>query len=69
MIVIDRFEGKYAILETDEGMIHIQKDALPSNAKEGDLLLKKDGRYFVDEEGTKRRIDQIKEKMDRLFRS
>ncbi len=35
---VDRFEGEYAILEQNSQWIHVRKDSLPPNVKEGDLL-------------------------------
>lgn len=37
--IIDRFEGRYAVVETDDGKMHnIDKSLLP-NAKEGDKII------------------------------
>ena len=38
MLVIDRFEGDYAVIETEEGTMSIHRGHLPSSAKEGDML-------------------------------
>jgi len=38
MLIIDRFEGDYAVVETSDGFINIPKKDLPRNAKEGDVL-------------------------------
>ncbi|KPU44140.1 hypothetical protein OXPF_23070 [Oxobacter pfennigii] len=38
-VIIDCFEGKFAICETDEKkMINIEKSRIPRDAKEGDVL-------------------------------
>lgn len=38
-VVIDRFEGKYAVCEKDDGSFeNIKKDIIPIEAKEGDVL-------------------------------
>lgn len=69
MIIIDRFEGQTAILETDCGMEEISISLLPSNAEESDVLKKNDdGTYFVDAEATKIRRAAIREKLSRLRR-
>ena len=38
MIVIDRFEGEFAVCEFDGEMISIPKSSLPASAKEGTAL-------------------------------
>ena len=38
MIIIDRFEEDLAVLETDDGMINVERSLLPENAAEGDVL-------------------------------
>ena len=47
MIVIDRFEGDYAVLETDDGMMNIHRGHLPSSAREGDALSYSNGGFSV----------------------
>ncbi|MBQ8961679.1 MAG: DUF3006 domain-containing protein [Ruminococcus sp.] len=47
MIVIDRFEGEYAVLETDEGMMNVHRGHLPSSAREGDALSYSNGGFSV----------------------
>ncbi len=38
-VIIDRFEGDYAVCEKeDREMIDIKRDCLPKEAKEGDVL-------------------------------
>lgn len=37
-MIIDRFEGEYAVVETDGGMINIERGRLPENAAEGDVI-------------------------------
>lgn len=38
--VIDRFEGKYAVIELEDGtMLNLEKVEIPKEAKEGDALL------------------------------
>jgi len=39
MLVIDRFEGDFAVVETSNGMINIPISDIPSDAKEGDVLI------------------------------
>ena len=37
-MIIDRFESGYAVVETDSGMINIERGKLPENAAEGDVI-------------------------------
>lgn len=40
MVVIDRFEGDFAVCEKeDRTMFNIKRNKLPNNAKEGDVLI------------------------------
>jgi hypothetical protein len=40
MLIIDRFEGEYAICECDDGnMIQIRRDLIAADAREGDVLI------------------------------
>lgn len=66
--VIDRFEGKYAVLENQQtlAMEQIPIASLPQACREGDLVAFQDNRWIhlpVDE-----RTKRIAEKMNRLFR-
>ena len=48
-MIIDRFEGEYAVIEQDIGkFINVNKDNLPINAKEGDVLIYENGIYKID---------------------
>lgn len=38
MIVIDRFEGEYALIEMNRRIFHIPKILIPKGAKEGDVI-------------------------------
>ena len=63
MIVIDRFEGDFAVIETDNGMINIPRSELPTVAKEGDTL-----RIVIDTDDTDLRKKRIDGMMDELFK-
>lgn len=68
-IIIDRFEGDYAVCERDDkSLINIERHNLPPDAKEGDYLIEnEDGSYYVDIEATENRKQQIRRKLDSLF--
>lgn len=39
-VVIDRFEGEYAVCEKEDGqVINIERSKLPESIKEGDILI------------------------------
>lgn len=61
-VIIDRFEGEYAIVEVEEGKFAVLSKVLVPNAKEGDVI-----KIMIDEEETKKRSDNIKNLMDDLF--
>ena len=55
MLIIDRFEGDHAIVETDSGVImNIPRSELPPSAKEGAAL-----RLVIDSEESRPRIDDM----------
>jgi len=65
-LVIDRFEGKYAILESQEKLpliFNFPRYLLPPEAKEGSVL-----RFNIDinNQETKKRRNKIIEKLNRL---
>lgn len=65
--IIDRFEENFAVLEKEEGgTVDVERHLLPG-AKKGDVIIEKDGKYFVDEKLTKERKAAIAEKVRRLL--
>jgi len=53
MLVVDRFEGDFAIVEKDgRDFIKVSRELLSDEIKEGDCLFEKDGKYFLDKEQT-----------------
>ncbi len=63
-IVIDRFEGEYAVLELEDGTFVTVPGALllPLDAKEGDVLS-----LCRDEEETQKRKSEAAELLKKLF--
>ncbi len=65
--IIDRFEGDFAVLESENGgTVDVLKSELP-DAREGDVITLENGFYKVDKEETQRRQELIAEKMRKLF--
>ena len=62
MLIIDRFEGDFAVIETSDGMVSIPISDIPPNSKEGDILL-----LTVDSDTSKQRKRRIDGLMNDLF--
>ena len=63
-LIIDRFEGDFAVCETEElEFIDIPKAVLPGGAKEGDMLT-----ISLDKEETESRKEKIEGLMNSLFK-
>jgi len=59
-VIIDRFEGDYAVCEKeDRTMVDISLVNVPSEAKEGDVLSITNGVVTIDVEKTKKRSREI----------
>lgn len=67
-VIIDRFEGKYAVCETEEKkMMNIDKNLLPSEAKEGDVLDIEGDSIRLDTEMTMKRKKDIRRLVDEIW--
>lgn len=61
-VIIDRFEGQYAICENQDGtMLDLEKVKIPYDAKEGDILRIDEKGIFIDKEATIKRKNKIEE--------
>jgi hypothetical protein len=61
-VIIDRFEGNYAVCEKeDRTMINIEKNKIPTEAKEGSVLSVTEDEIAIDEEDTISRKKDIGE--------
>lgn len=66
--IVDRFEGDYAILETENStLINVNKNDIIGEVKEGDILVKKDNNYYIDKEKTDNRNMEINDIMKGLW--
>ncbi len=61
-VIIDRFEGEYAVVEIDPTHFANLPKVLVKEAKEGDVI-----DILINKEETKKRKDKIKELMNDLF--
>ncbi len=67
-ISIDRFEGKIAVCEMENGeTMEIEKSRLPKGTKAGDVLVVDGETITIDPEETKRRKEQIEKLVNDLF--
>ena len=66
---IDKFEDDIVVLENRDTrqIVNINKDELPNDIKEGDILKKINGKYFIDKDLKQETADRIKKKMDDLW--
>ena len=67
--IIDRFEENIAVLEERKTgkTKNIEKNIIPENCKEGDILKCINGKYFLDIEKTRKVENEIKEKYNNLW--
>lgn len=61
-VIIDRFEGDYAVVEIAKGKLINMPKVLVPNAQEGDVI-----KIIIDKEKTKKRKEQVKELVNDLF--
>ncbi|KJS03720.1 MAG: hypothetical protein VR68_01115 [Peptococcaceae bacterium BRH_c4a] len=65
MLIIDRFEGEYALIEMNRRVFHIPKLLLPKGAKEGDVI---QIQITVDKEATEKLKESTEKMADSLFK-
>lgn len=65
--IIDRFEGALAVIEINNITIDVPRSKLPSNVKEGDVLIVENDTYTIDKNETDKRRREIQNLMDKLF--
>jgi hypothetical protein len=69
-MVIDRFEGDYVVCERDDRtMLNINKNKLPAEAKEGDVLIVDGDAISIDLMETSKRKEQANQLMEKLFKT
>lgn len=66
--IIDRFEGRFAVLEAENcETTGIERARLPQTASEGDVLVHEAGIWRVDAEETAARRERIRRKLSNLW--
>lgn len=67
MIVLDRFEGQYAIIEIDGHLITVSRNQIGASAQEGDVLVFISNVYVPDQEATQKRKEALKKRLKKLW--
>lgn len=67
MIVLDRYEGDFAVIEQDGVMKSVPKKLLEPNIPEGSVIIEKNGKYVLDNDKTTARRKKIAELQNSLF--
>ena len=70
MLIIDRFEGDFAVVEDSEKETHqnIRKEFIEDGAKEGDVIALFESFYMIDHAQTKKRREEIRA-LEKLLRN
>lgn len=63
-LIIDRFEGEFAVIEYNDTVFNLPRELLPPTAKEGDVLILQ---LSIDVATTKERREHIQRLMDKLW--
>ncbi|MDR0904445.1 MAG: DUF3006 domain-containing protein [Ruminococcus sp.] len=67
MLIIDRIESAYAVVETDKGHIEIPLADILGEAVTGNVLQKVDGGYRIKKHATEKRREEINKKLSGLW--
>jgi len=69
-VIIDRFEGDFAVCEKeDRTMLNIKREKLPPAAKEGDALIIERNTISIDASETTRRKNIVNKLFSDLFQN
>jgi hypothetical protein len=67
VLIIDRIESSFAVVETENGYINIPLSDILGSAAAGDILAKVDGGYRIKKRATKERREEINKKLSGLW--
>lgn len=66
-MVIDRIEGRFALVENFGEMIDIPLCQLPENVREGDILKIENGEYIVDNTSAIERKEKLFSRLENIL--
>ncbi len=66
--IIDRFEGSYAVVEVEGLIRNIERSSIPSETREGDVIVYDGTRWQIDRQKTAELKKQIKDLADELWK-
>lgn len=66
MLIIDRLEGDYVVVEDGGNVINIRREFIEDGAKEGDVLAVVDTFYVIDRAETEKRRKETAELMRKI---
>jgi len=67
-LIVDRFEGRFAVCEQEDGsMVDVDMKLLHKGTKEGDVLRVDNGVYTIDADATLERTKRIRQLMGELW--
>ena len=68
VMLIQKFDGQYAVLQTEDGLISVHRSHLPSAAREGDMVSCNNGGYSIDSAAETDSIsDDVRDKLHKLL--
>ncbi len=68
MLVIDRYEGNFAVVEDDEGKtINLPRDMLEKDIPEGSVIVLLRGKYILNKAETEKRKKELFDLQESLF--
>lgn len=66
-MIIDRFEGEFAVIETENDMINVSREFLPADAREGDVVILNNGRYEINKDYSADLRNSVRERLHGLL--
>ena len=67
-LIIDYIENDWVVCEsTDGSQVHVERDKVPTEAKDGDVLIKVNEKYIIDIASTISRKKQIHKLAEELW--
>lgn len=67
MLIVEKIEGNTVTIEDDDNHFNLHKTDIPTDVKEGDIILFLNGEYIVDKEATEERRKKIIEMQKKIF--